>query len=175
MMAGKKPVFLREALRRLGGELIDISPNLRTTVGIDYTANTLGGTAPGTANWVAISNNTVTPAAGDSSSTTPWSTAQATDTAPSGSTGEWTGLGLTRVLATYAHTNGVASYTQTASWTASGTATSNADRGHVRRLVEDDAGQLGQQHPLPREHLHGDDAGDERPALAGLDRQLLRR
>jgi hypothetical protein len=42
MLVGKRPQFLPEAMRRTGGEFISVTPNLRTTVGIDYVASALG-------------------------------------------------------------------------------------------------------------------------------------
>lgn len=127
VLNGKKPIYVKEAFRRIGGDLRSIRPNLRTTVGIDYVSQQLGGAALASANvadYIGLSNNTSTPAAGDSSSTTPWSTATATDPAPGAATGEYTGLGLTRKQATYAHTGGATSYTMAATWTATGAATS---------------------------------------------------
>lgn len=125
VLRGEKPIYLGEAFRRLGGDLRSITPNLRTTVGADFVANVIGSTSqPAQADWIALSNNTSTPAAGDSSSTAPWSTGTATDPAPGTTTGEYTGLGLTRKQATYAHTGGTAVFTLAATWTATGTATS---------------------------------------------------
>lgn len=131
-LRGLKPMYVVEWMRRLelNGELVGVNPNLRTNVGIDYTANALGSTTqPAQADWIALSNNTAVVAVTDTSSTTPWSTAQAADIAAGGTTGEWTGLGLTRKQATYAHTTSVASYTMAATWTCAGgpaTATSKA-------------------------------------------------
>lgn len=130
MLAGKKPVYLAEALRRLGGRLVDVAPNLRTTVGIDYTANSLGSTSqPSQGDYIGLSNNTATAVVGDTSASLPWSTAQAADAAASGTTGEWTALGLARKQATYAHSGGVPSYSLSATWTATGTATSTSKAG----------------------------------------------
>lgn len=130
MLAGKKPIYLAEALRRLGGELVDVSANLRTTVGIDFTANALAATSqPSQADYIGLSNNTAAVAVGDTGATLPWSTAQAVDHAADGTTGEWTALGLARKQATYAHTGGVASYSLAATWTATGTSTSTSKAG----------------------------------------------
>jgi hypothetical protein len=120
MLAGKKPIYLPEALRRLGGELRSIAPNIRTNVGIDFVAAQLGGVTTNVADYIALSANAAAPAATDTSATAPWSAAQPTD----GTAGEFTGLGLTRKQATYAHTVSTANYTQSATWTASGAATS---------------------------------------------------
>lgn len=125
MLNGQKPIWLPEALRRLGGDLRSITPNLRTNVGIDFCATQLGSSSPTTqADYIALSNNNASPAATDTSSTHPWDTAAATDAAPSSTRGEYTALGLARKQATYAHTTGVASYSQTATWTATGAITS---------------------------------------------------
>ncbi len=125
MLAGKKPIFLAEAVRRLGGELASVTPNLRTNVGIDFCATQLGSTSPTTqADYIALSNNTNAPSATDTSSTIPWSTASSTDGAAGSGRGEYTGVGMTRKQATYAHTTSATSYSQTATWTASGTVTS---------------------------------------------------
>jgi hypothetical protein len=132
MLRGAAPVYLAEATRRLGGELVSVTPNLRTNVGINFCAANLWGTDGGQvaiADYIAISNNNAAPASTDSSSTAPWSTAAATDAAPSGSRGEWTALGLTRKQATLAHTANATSLTASATWTASGTATSSQMAG----------------------------------------------
>lgn len=124
MLAGVKPVYLDEALRLLGGDLRSVTPNLRTNVGADFAAAQLGGTTVAQADWIALTNNTGSPAAGDSSATVQWATGTATDVAASGTSQEYTGLGVARKLATYAHTASTAQYTMTATWTASGTVTS---------------------------------------------------
>lgn len=125
MLAGRKPIYLAEALRRLGGDLRSVTANGRVTVGIDFCATQLGSTAPTTqADYIALSNNTSATAAGDSSSSVAaWSSNQAADAAAGTTTGEMTYSGMSRKQATYAHTNGVTSYTQTATWTATGTVT----------------------------------------------------
>ena len=125
MLLGKKPIFLAEAYRRLGGDLRSITPNGRTTIGIDFCACALGGTTqPAVAKYIGLSNNTTATAVGDASSTLPWSSAQASDAAASTTTGEYTALGVARAAATYAHTAGTANYTMTYTWTATGTVTS---------------------------------------------------
>ena len=90
VLAGLKPIYLSEALRRMGGELVSVTPNLRTNVGIDFVADSLSGPsgAGGVADYIGLSNNTATPAAGDASSTVPWSSAQAADAAASGTEAE---------------------------------------------------------------------------------------
>lgn len=125
MLLGKKPIYLGEAFKRFGGDLVSVTPNGRTNIGIDFCANALGGTSqPAVADWIALTNNTSATAAGDGSGTLPWSSAQATDAAAASTTGEYTALGVARKQATYAHTASATSYTQTATWTATGTVTS---------------------------------------------------
>lgn len=125
MLSGKKPIYLQEAFsRNSGAELMSVGANLRTTVGIDFVADTLGGVQKLMADWIALSNNTTAANATHSSSTVPWSSNQAADAAASGTTGEYTAVGVARKLATYAHTGGVASYTEAATWTATGAVTS---------------------------------------------------
>jgi hypothetical protein len=125
-IAGKPLLYLPEAVRRSGGELVWAGHNLRTNVGIDYTSQQLGGAAVTTvAKYIGVSNNTRAPAAGDTAAgVAPWNTAQATDAAPSTTTGEYTALGVARAAALYAHTPSVASYTQSITYTATGTITS---------------------------------------------------
>lgn len=126
MLAGKKPIYVQEAYKRLGGELVSVTKNLRTNAGINFVAANLAGTDGGqvaVADWIALSNNTVAVAATDTSSTVPWSSAQATDAAASGTTGEYTALGVARKAATMAHTSNATSYTASATWTATGTVT----------------------------------------------------
>lgn len=131
MLAGRKPMFLAEAMRVTGGELRSVTPNLRTTVGIDYLASSLGdasGSRAAVAQYIALTNNTSAPALADTATTTTagsldWGTAQATDGAASNSRGEYTALGVARAAAVYAHTTGVTSYTQTKQFTATGTCT----------------------------------------------------
>jgi hypothetical protein len=131
MLVGKRPQFLPEAMRRTGGEFISVTPNLRTTVGIDYVASALGdssGSRAAVAQYIALTNNTSAPAVGDTSATTTagsldWGTASATDAAASNSRGEYTALGVARALAAYAHTGGTANYTMSKTFTATGTVT----------------------------------------------------
>jgi len=124
MLAGKKPIYMAEAFRRFGGDLIGVTPNGRVNTGIDFCAAVLGGTQVAQADWIALSNNSAATAATDSSNTLPWSSAQTTDGAASTSRGEYTMLGVARKNSTYAHTTSVTSYTQSATWTATGTVTS---------------------------------------------------
>lgn len=128
ILRGEKPVYLSEALRRMGGRLLSVTPNLRTTVGINYAAGNLWGTDSGQvaiADTIALSNNNSAPAAGDSSASTQWATGVATDGAAGPTRGEWTGLGLTRKAATMAHTGGATTLTASATWTATGSSTAS--------------------------------------------------
>lgn len=129
MLAGKRPMFIDAAMRATGGELRSLRFNLRPNIGIDYVAAQLGGTASATvAKNIALTNNTSTPAATDTSATTvagnlDWGTATATDAAASNSRGEYTALGVARAAATYAHTTSTASFSQTKTFTATGACT----------------------------------------------------
>jgi hypothetical protein len=128
ILAGRKPIYLAETLRRMGGLLVSVAPNLRTNAGINFCAANLFGTDGGQvaiADYIALSNNTNAPAAGDTSATTQWATGVATDGAAGGARGEWTGLGLTRKQATMAHTANATSLTASATWTATGASTSS--------------------------------------------------
>src|SRR5215471_8668973 len=101
---GRKPIYLPEAIKRCGGELVSVTFNLRTNVGIDFVATQLGSTSPTTqADYIAVSNNNAGASATHASSTVPWSSAQSSDGAASGTTGEYTVLGVIRNQATYAH------------------------------------------------------------------------
>lgn len=126
-LAGKKPVWLEEAIRLTGGELRSVTPNLRTTVGIDYCATQLGGSAStSVAKYIALSNNLDTPLATDTATNVTagtgitWGNNSASDGAASNSRGELNYAGMARAAAAYAHTPGVASYSQTITFTASG-------------------------------------------------------
>lgn len=132
MLRGLKPIYLAEAIRRSGGELVGAFPNLRVSVGYDYCAAQLSGTSVAVADTIALSSSTRSPAATDAATTLPWSTAQTTDTAPvtnpNASSGELTYGGLARAAAAYAHTvTGPASttntYTLSKTWTCSTTTT----------------------------------------------------
>jgi hypothetical protein len=127
-LAGKPPIYLREALRSIGGlydgRLVAAGYNLRVNSGIDFVYNQLSGTSVAVADTLALSNNTLAVSATDTNATLPWSTAQGTNAAASGTTGEWTALGLARKVATTnTHTAAATTYTLAATWTASGTAT----------------------------------------------------
>jgi hypothetical protein len=124
VLSGRKPIYMGEAFRRFGGDLVGVFANGRVNTGIDFCANALGGTQPAMADWIALSNNSAATGATDSSNTLPWSSAQATDGAASTSRGEYTAIGVARKNSTYAHTTSVTSYTQAATWTASGAVTS---------------------------------------------------
>ena len=134
MLKGLKPIFLGEALRRFGGDLRCVVPNLRTNVGIDYVAVQLGGSASATvAKYIANTNNTNAANAANTSSNTTntqicWGTDTTSDAAASTSRGEYSatsgsGGGLQRAAASYAHTTSVASYTQSKTFTATGACT----------------------------------------------------
>jgi len=123
MLSGKKPIYLDEAFRRMGGELRSVNSNLRTNIGTDFVAATLGGVQLLMADWIALSNNTSAANATHSSSSIPWSSNQNADVAAGATTGEFTVLGVARKLATYAHTASTANYTQAATWTSTGTTT----------------------------------------------------
>jgi hypothetical protein len=144
MLAGRKPMWLDEALRQTGGELVSVTPNLRTTRGIDYAAAQLGGSASTTiATNIAMSNCTGTLAASDTSATTGaagtginWGTANATDAAAANTRGEYTALGLARAAATPAHTPTVASYTMAKTFTATSAITAVQTCGLFNSLTQ---------------------------------------
>ena len=86
--------------------------NLRTTGGADWQASVMGASSqPASANYIALTNDSAAPAAGDCAA---GSTAC---TLPS----EITTNGLARASSTYAHTNGTATWTMSHTWTATGT------------------------------------------------------
>ena len=87
--------------------------NLRTTGGADWQAGAMGttGAQPATANYIALSNNGTAPAPGDCAAGSVTCTLN----------GEITLNGLARHQATYAHTNGTATWVLTYTWTATGT------------------------------------------------------
>src|SRR5205814_631394 len=60
LLAGKPAMFLAEALRVTGGELVSVTANLRTNGGKDYGADSLGNNTrrPNVAQYGAGSNNT---------------------------------------------------------------------------------------------------------------------
>lgn len=130
VLAGKPAMWLDEAIRLTGGELVGVSPNLRTDVGKDYVATQLGGAASTTvAKFIAVSNNTNAASTANTATNTTttricWGTANATDAAPSTSRGEYTALGMQRATATYAHTTNTTLYTQAITFTATSAITS---------------------------------------------------
>lgn len=92
--------------------------NLITNAGKDFISTQLGSTAPGAngANWIGLSTNTKAPSALDTciSTTDGGTTSAEIDT----------GGGLDRLQATYAHTAGTNTYTETRLFTADATYTS---------------------------------------------------
>lgn len=123
-LAGRPTIYLEETLRRFGGELLSVTPNIRTDMGKDFVANALGGTQPTMADWIALSNNNAGTSASHTGTTSPlWGTAEAADAAAAGTRGEYTGVGMARKVSTYAHTVNTTSYTLTATWTATGAVT----------------------------------------------------
>jgi hypothetical protein len=102
--------FFSHCIRDRDGNLkreTRVTPNLRTTAGIDWQAAIMGkATAqPPGAQYIALSNDLTTPSVSD--------TALA---------GEYTTTGLTRALGTYAHTAGQSNYTVSFTFTATGAA-----------------------------------------------------
>lgn len=87
--------------------------NLRTTGGADWQTNSMSATSgrPAAANYIAMSNDATTPAAGDCAAGSSTCTL----------TAEIVSNGLQRAQATYAHSNGTNSYTLTLTFTATGT------------------------------------------------------
>jgi hypothetical protein len=130
-LSGRKPIYVDQALRLTRQQYIDAGFNLRTNVGADFTYNQLSGTSVAVADTLALSNNTLAAAVGDTSATLPWSTAQAANAAASGTTGEWTALGLARKAATTnTHTASATTYTLAATWTgATGASTGTSKIG----------------------------------------------
>lgn len=113
MLEGKSTGWLANVLREFGGELVgvngtvdlrSVTPNLRTTVGIDWVADSLGKSAsrPAVAEYIGLTENATAPAAGDTTLTSEIATG-----------------GLTRAIATYAHTGSATSYTLSKTFTAS--------------------------------------------------------
>lgn len=107
MLAGKPSLYIAEAIRRTGGEILGAFPNLRTNVGVDFCTAQLSGTSVLVADVIALSSSTRSPAATDAATTLPWSTAQTSNTAPvanpNASSGELTYGGFARATAAYAH------------------------------------------------------------------------
>lgn len=93
--------------------------NLRTTGGADWQANEMGATsgAPAQVNYIALSNNTNAPAAGDcGAGSSACSLGGSSPTSP-----EITTNGCARAQATFSHSNGTTTWTLTHTWTATGT------------------------------------------------------
>lgn len=105
LLNGMPSGWLADVTRMIGGELVSVTPNLRTTVGIDWVADSLGKSAsrPAVAEYIALTENATAPAAGDTTLTAEIAT-----------------NGLARAIATYAHTGAATSYTLTKTYTASG-------------------------------------------------------
>jgi hypothetical protein len=103
LLAGLQPRYLAEFFHQCGGELVGVSPNLRTNNGIDYVAASLGDTdnRPAVAYYMALSESATAPAATDTSVA-----------------GEITTAGLARTTASYAHTTAATSYTLSKTFTA---------------------------------------------------------
>lgn len=96
------PVLVQ--VRRSGKVVAEsLSHNLRTNAGADFEANQLSGTVAAVANYIAVSTDTVAPAATDTSLTS-----------------EQTTNGLARAAGTFAHTAGTTSYTLTKTFTYTG-------------------------------------------------------
>lgn len=131
VIAGKRPLFWPEFVRRLGGEPLGFAPNLRVNSGIDYVYNQLSGSSVAIADTLALSNNTLSVSATDTAAgTLPWSTAQATDIAAGVGTGEWSALGLARKVATTnTHSTAATTFVLAAAWTASATVTGTSKIG----------------------------------------------
>jgi hypothetical protein len=105
IMAGHNPVMTQ--VHRANGDLErQITTNLITNAGRDFIATQLSGAASASAvaKWIALSSDGTAPAAGDTTIAS-----------------EITGNGLGRAEATYAHTNGTATFTLQRQWSVSGT------------------------------------------------------
>lgn len=110
-----KPVNVHVVARHANGSVFydNWVHNLRTTGGADWQAAVMGnaGSQPAAANYIALSNNSVAPAAGDCAAGSSTCTLS----------GEISSNGLARHAATYSHSNGTNVYSDTYTWTASGT------------------------------------------------------
>jgi len=127
---GLKPIYTQHIYAKLGYELRGFAPNLRVDVGTDFCAVQLGAGASATAvaKYIGLTNNTNAAAAANTATNTTatricWGTNASSDAAASTSRGEYTFGGVTRTLATYAHTTSAANFTQTKAFTASTTLT----------------------------------------------------
>lgn len=111
----EKPHIVHVVAKHADGTVFfdETTHNLRTTGGADWQANSMSATSsrPAAANFIAVSNDATSPAAGDCAAGSVTCTL----------TSEIVTNGLSRVQATYAHSNGTASYTLTTTFTASGT------------------------------------------------------
>ena len=86
-------------------------PNLRTTAGIDWQSAVMGSASqPAAMRYIALTADSAAPAAGDTTLASELSTS-----------------GMSRVLATYAHTAGANTFTQSNTFTATGTVTINKE------------------------------------------------
>jgi hypothetical protein len=105
LLAGLPARYVRAAFSAVGAELVDVAPNLRVNVGIDFVADSLSKTSgrPAAADFMALSENGTAIAAGDTTIASEIST-----------------NGLARAAATYAHTGSATSYTLQKQFTASG-------------------------------------------------------
>lgn len=127
---GLKPLYTQHIYAEMGYDLRGFAPNLRTDVGTDFCAVQLGAGASATAvaKYIGLSNNTNAASAANTATNTTatricWGTNASTDAAASTSRGEYTFGGVTRTLATYAHTTSATNFTQTKAFTASTTLT----------------------------------------------------
>ena len=117
LLSGKVPNHVHAYIRRAAtGEIEDlgISENLRTTVGADWQAESMGKTAsrPAVADYIALTTNATAPAAGDTTLT-----------------GEIASGGLSRAQGTFSHTNGTTSYKISFTFTATAAHTAVAKAG----------------------------------------------
>lgn len=103
--------YLDELARLCDWDALLLGTNVRTNVGIDYVADSLGNNAsrPAVAQYMAVSEDATGPAAGN--------------TTLAGEITSGTDAGLQRVAATYAHTGSATSYTLAKTFTAAATHT----------------------------------------------------
>jgi len=136
-LKGEPMIYLPEAYRLGGMELLDVAPNTRVDVGVAYVKDSLGNNAsrPAVAQYIALSNNSNPANQGavttHTNATTPlWGTADTTDCAAATTRGEINYAGLNRgnatggPAATYAGgATATTNYTMTRTWTATGAVT----------------------------------------------------